>query len=64
MRGSRSYLSQCPLRATFGLGSHNRIDKLEIRWPAGCSEHFGPLAANQIATLVEGQGVSAAADPP
>ncbi len=64
LRGSRSYLSQSPLSATFGLGSHDRIDKLEIRWPSGRSERFGPLAANQIATLVEGQGISAATDPP
>lgn len=32
---TRSYLSQCELPVTFGLGRIDRIDKVVIRWPSG-----------------------------
>ena len=38
MRGSRSYLSQNPLSISFGLGTYNRLDRLEVRWPSGRTE--------------------------
>ena len=59
IRGSRSYLSQSPLSVSFGLGTFNRLDRLEVRWPSGRTEQFGPFAAQQFLTLVEGEGISA-----
>ena len=59
MRGSRSYLSQNPLSISFGLGTYNRLDRLEVSWPSGRAEQFGSFAAEQFLTLVEGEGISA-----
>ena len=64
LRGSRSYLSQSQLRICLGLGKRPQLDALEVRWPSGQTERFGPFAANQDIALVEGEGVSAASDPP
>ncbi|MGY8823952.1 MAG: CRTAC1 family protein [Candidatus Latescibacterota bacterium] len=64
MRGSRSYLSQSQLCIFFGLGEQVELERLEVRWPSGRVEHFGPFAADQAIALSEGQGISAAADPP
>ena len=64
LRGSRSYLSQSQLRICLGLGKRPQLDALEVRWPSGRVEQFGPFAANQAITLVEGEGISAASDPP
>ena len=64
LRGSRSYLSQSALSLYLGLGKRAQLDALAVRWPSGRVEHFGPFAANQAIALVEGEGVSAASDPP
>jgi hypothetical protein len=32
---TRSYLSQCELPATFGLGASPKVDRLMVRWPSG-----------------------------
>ena len=64
LRGSRSYLSQSQLHICLGLGKRPQLDGLEVRWPSGRTERFGPFAANQSIALVEGEGVSAASGPP
>lgn len=64
LRGSRSYLSQSQLRIGLGLGKRSQLDALEVHWPSGRVEQFGPFAANQTITLTEGQGISAAPAPP
>ena len=64
LRGSRSYLSQSQLRICLGLGKRPQLDALEVRWPSGRAEQFGPFAANQAIAIVEGEGISAASDPP
>ncbi len=56
LRGSRSYLSQSQLRISMGLGKWPQLDALEIRWPSGRIEQFGPFTANQTITIDEGQG--------
>ncbi len=38
----------------FGLGSHQRVDKLQIRWPSGLSQEFADLPADQEFIIVEG----------
>ena len=64
LHGSRSYLSQSQLRICLGLGKRPQLDALEVRWPSGRVEQFGPFAANQAIALVEGEGISAASDSP
>jgi len=35
VRSGASYLSQSDSRVFFGLGAHERVDRIEIRWPTG-----------------------------
>jgi hypothetical protein len=56
-----SYLSQNDTRLHFGLGSAQKIDRVEIRWPSGAVETLTALAANQFYSVLEGSGVVPAA---
>jgi len=55
-----SYLSSSELVLTFGLASHKQADAIEIRWPSGQVDHLTNVAADQIITVKEGQGLAAA----
>lgn len=57
VKAGSSYLSQNDLRVHFGLGRSTRIDRLELRWPSGTVETWNNLEANQILTVVEGEGI-------
>jgi enediyne biosynthesis protein E4 len=57
IRSGGSYLSQNDLRIHFGLGSHDRLDRVEILWPTGKSDTITNLEADHIYTVKEGQGV-------
>jgi hypothetical protein len=65
VRSGGSYLSQNDLRLHFGLGKHDRIDKVEIFWPSGATETLNQLAADRFYSVTEGKGVTAsqAANP-
>lgn len=63
LRGSRSYLSQSQLQVSLGLGHRSQLDSIEVRWPSGRIEQFGPFAADQTLVLTEGSGVSAQPSP-
>jgi hypothetical protein len=41
----------------FGLGSAEKIESLEVRWPSGKVETFKNLAADHFYALLEGEGV-------
>jgi hypothetical protein len=58
VKAGSSYLGQHDLRLHFGLGRSTRIDRIEVRWPAGATEVVENLAVNQIVTIVEGKGVT------
>jgi tetratricopeptide (TPR) repeat protein len=45
--------SQCPYRMHFGLGKHEKIDSLEIRWPTGYVEKFENIQPNQLLKYTE-----------
>jgi hypothetical protein len=55
-----SYLSSSELMLTFGLASHAQADAIEVRWPSGQVDHLANVAAGQIITIKEGQGLAAA----
>jgi hypothetical protein len=65
VRTGSSYLSQCDLAPTFGLGPGTKgaggaptfapVD-VTVRWPSGRRELFAGLAPNREHRLVEGQG--------
>jgi len=52
-----SYLSQNDLRVHFGLGLHERVDRVEITWPGGKVERLMNLPADSFYVVREGAGV-------
>lgn len=52
-----SYLSQNDLRIHFGLGSHERVDKVDVLWPDGAKEALTNLEADRFYYLREGAGI-------
>ena len=57
IRAGSSYLGQNDLRAHFGLGEVERVDRLEIRWPSGWVDVLEDVEADRILTVVEGRGL-------
>lgn len=56
-RSGSSYLSQNDSRIHIGLDTATRVDRLEVRWPSGAIEVIRDVAANNIVTIREGQGL-------
>jgi hypothetical protein len=52
-----SYLSQSDLRIHFGLGGHEKVDKLEVFWPSGKVETLTNVGADHFYLLKEGEGI-------
>jgi hypothetical protein len=48
---TRSYLSQCELPVTFGLGNQAKIDKLVVRWPGGESTELTDCEIDRLITI-------------
>ena len=57
VRSGGSYSSQSDFRLHFGLGSADKVESLEVRWPSGKVETFKNLAADHFYALLEGEGV-------
>jgi len=57
VRSGGSYISQSDFRFHFGLGSADKIQSLEVRWPSGKIETFNNLPADRFYSLLEGEGV-------
>ncbi|MBX9627451.1 MAG: CRTAC1 family protein [Gemmataceae bacterium] len=47
--GARGYLSQGEAVLTFGLGGHDRAEKVVVRWPGGPRQHWGELMGGEHA---------------
>jgi enediyne biosynthesis protein E4 len=60
LRSGSSYLSSSELILTFGLASHTQVDAIEIRWPSGQVDNLKNIAADQIITVKEKEGIAAA----
>jgi hypothetical protein len=58
VKAGSSYLAQNDLRVHFGLGSAQKADRLEIRWPSGAVDTIADIEANHILTVREGAGVT------
>jgi tetratricopeptide (TPR) repeat protein len=52
--GGGSYLSAADATIHFGLGSCDRVESIEVRWPSGQVDRHSALAANGIYLLREG----------
>jgi hypothetical protein len=55
-----SYCSQSDVAVTFGLGSHQRVETIEVAWPSGEVDRTGPVVANRVAFVEEGRGLVSA----
>jgi hypothetical protein len=55
-----SYCSQSDTALTFGLGSVQRVETIEVAWPSGQMDRTGPVVANRVAFVQEGRGLLAA----
>ncbi len=53
---TRGYLSQVELPLTFGLGSANRVDGVDIQWPDGTRQELGPQGVDRLIEIVQGEG--------
>jgi hypothetical protein len=52
-----SYLSQSELPLTFGLGSADKVTRIEVKWPDGRSVTLAGLEPNTSVTIEEGKGI-------
>jgi hypothetical protein len=57
VKAGSSYLTSSDVRVHVGLGRAARVDRLEVRWLGGRSEVLENVAANQIVTIREGNGI-------
>ena len=57
VKAGSSYLGQNDLLQHVGLGTNQRADRLEVRWPSGRNEVIQNVSANQIITIREGEGI-------
>jgi hypothetical protein len=62
VQAGSSYLSQNDFRLHFGLGSNEKIQRVEVRWSDGKTEQLGAVQSNQIVTIIEGKGILSATD--
>jgi hypothetical protein len=54
VHSGRSYQNHYGTRLHFGLGQHEQIDRIEIRWIGGSVDVFNDVAVDQFLTLMEG----------
>ena len=57
MLSQTSYYSHDDLRLHFGLGAGAKADLVEIFWPSGQVDSIKDVAANQLITIKEGEGI-------
>ena len=46
-----SFASSGPPEVHFGLGEHERVDEVTIRWPDGALSELGPVDTRQLITV-------------
>jgi enediyne biosynthesis protein E4 len=56
-KGGMSYMSASDPRILFGLGTHTKIDSLEIAWPSGQIDRLKDLPLDKIIAIKEGVGI-------
>jgi len=57
VHSGRGYQSHFGSRLHFGLGSHPRVDRIEVRWMGGGCDVWENLQVDRIVTLTEGGGL-------
>ncbi len=56
VHSGRGYQSHFGSRLHYGLGQHDRVDRIEVRWIGGGVDVWQNLPANRLLTLIEGSG--------
>ncbi len=56
VHSGRGYQSHYGSRLYFGLGSHDKVDRIEVSWIGGGIDIFENVTVDKIVTLIEGQG--------
>jgi hypothetical protein len=56
VHSGRGYQSHWGTRLHFGIGDHDRVDRIEVSWIGGSTEVFENIEVDQLVTLVEGTG--------
>jgi hypothetical protein len=59
-----SYCSAQDPRLFFGLGPHDKVDTLDIRWPSGYVQSLKDIPADTFVVVTEGVGAKALKYPP
>jgi hypothetical protein len=54
-KGGGSYMSSSDPRLHVGLGTATKVERIEVRWPSGLVQHFGPQTADRGYIIVEGR---------
>jgi hypothetical protein len=57
VRGGGSYLSSNDQRLHFGLGPEATMKTVKIEWPSGLTETLANVPADNLYTVVEGEGI-------
>ncbi len=52
------YNSSSDKRVHFGLGTANKVERLEIHWPSGTEQVLTDVRADQVLTVTEGKGAN------
>jgi len=55
VHSGRGYQSHYGMRIHFGLGKHDKADRVEVRWIGGGTDVFENVAADRLITLTEGK---------
>ncbi|HEX3320902.1 MAG TPA: CRTAC1 family protein [Terriglobales bacterium] len=58
VRSGSSYISNSDMRVHFGLGTADKVEFVEVRWPSGLTERFTGLAVDSIHPIKEGSGAA------
>jgi hypothetical protein len=58
VKSGSSYLGQNDLRVHFGLDDATRVERIDVRWPAGDIETIRDVPADQIVTVTERRGIT------
>jgi enediyne biosynthesis protein E4 len=56
VHSGRGYQSHWGTRLHFGLGTNRRVDRLEVRWPAGHTQVVEDLEADRLHQITESEG--------
>ncbi len=54
VHSGRGYQSHWGSRLYFGLGTHERVERIEVHWIGGGADVFEDLAVDRLMTLREG----------